>query len=67
MLIRGHLIVAAVALDAALASAPPPAVADTTASSTIAQIKVVERSDASHKLYRGAIWLDYDKATYNYR
>ena len=31
------------------------------------ELKVLERSDASYKLYHGAIWLEYDKATFNYR
>jgi hypothetical protein len=66
MFTTGRLIVAAVALAAGLAS-PVAAHADTTASSTIAQVKVVERSDPSYRLYHGAIWLDYDKATFNYR
>ncbi len=66
MFTRGRLIVAALALAAGLASAPTVH-ADTTASSTIAQIKVLERSDQSYRLYHGAIWLDYDKATFNYR
>jgi hypothetical protein len=43
------------------------AAADTTATSSIAQIKVLESGDANYKLFRGAIWLDYDKAQYNYR
>lgn len=44
-----------------------PARADTTATSTIAQIKVLEKSDSSYRLFHGAIWLEYDKATNNYR
>jgi hypothetical protein len=59
--------VAAVAVAAALLFAPAPAAADTTATSTIAQLKVLERADPSYKLYHGAIWLEYDKATFNYR
>jgi hypothetical protein len=57
----------ATAAVAALLSAPGAAAADTTATSTVAQIKVLEKSDASYKLYHGAIWLAYDKATFNYR
>jgi hypothetical protein len=59
--------VAAVAVAAAILSVPAPVAADTTATSTIAQLKVLERGDASYKLYHGAIWLEYDKATFNYR
>ncbi|HTM20549.1 MAG TPA: hypothetical protein VL172_08585 [Kofleriaceae bacterium] len=55
------------ALAAALLSVPVSARADTTATSSIAQIKVLEKNDANYKLYHGAIWLEYDKATYNYR
>jgi len=62
-----RLAAAATLAAAAFLVAPRPAAADTTATSTIAQIKVVEKGDAAYALYHGAVWLEYDKATYNYR
>ncbi len=44
-----------------------PARADTTASTSIAQLMVLEPGDASYKLFHGAVWLEVDKATTNYR
>ncbi|HEY0192318.1 MAG TPA: hypothetical protein VGC42_14455 [Kofleriaceae bacterium] len=44
-----------------------PARAETTATSSIAQLMSLEPSDASYKLFHGAIWLDHDKAQWNYR
>jgi len=44
-----------------------PAWADTTATTSIAQLMVLEPGDASYKLFHGAVWLDHDKATWNYR
>jgi hypothetical protein len=44
-----------------------PAHADTTATTSIAQLMVLEPGDASYKLFHGAVWLDHDKATWNYR
>lgn len=41
--------------------------ADTTATSSVSQLMVLEPADASYKLFHGAIWLDIDKATTNYR
>src|ERR1051325_6209476 len=43
-----------------------PARADTTATSSIAQLMVLEPGDASYKLFHGAVWLDHDKAQWNY-
>ncbi len=54
----------ATALAAALAL---PARADTTASTTVAQLMVLEPGDASYKLFHGAVWLEADKASVNYR
>jgi hypothetical protein len=45
----------------------PTAEADQTASTTISQIYVVERSHSKYKLFHGAVWLQVDKATHNYR
>ena len=44
-----------------------PARADTTATSSIAQLMVLEPGDTSFKLFHGAVWLDHDKAQWNYR
>lgn len=43
------------------------AVADTSATTSIAQLMVLEPGDASYKLFHGAVWLEHDKATTNYR
>ena len=66
MQLRATLLsgLAVVAVATALAA---PARAETTATSGIAQIMVLEPSDASYRLFHGAIWLDYDKKTTNYR
>ena len=48
-------------------SAVAPAHADQTATTSIAQLMVLEPGDASYKLFHGAVWLDADKATLNYR
>ena len=58
---------AALALAAVL-GAPRAAAADqTTATSSIAQIMVLEPGSKNYKLFHGAIWLEYDKSKYNYR
>ena len=41
--------------------------ADTTTPTSVAQLMVLEPGDASYKLFHGAIWLDVDKASTNYR
>ena len=45
----------------------PVARADQTATSTISQIKVLSPSDSRYRLFHGAVWLQVDKATQNYR
>jgi hypothetical protein len=50
-----------------LSSLALPVRADTTATTSIAQIMVLEPGDASYKLFHGALWLDNDKAIWNYR
>jgi len=55
-------------LAAAIAGAlAAPARADTTAGTTIAQMMLLEPGDPSFKLFHGAVWLEVDKATVNYR
>jgi hypothetical protein len=58
-----RLIVIAVLLATLARSAS----ADTTATTSIAQLMVLEPGDASYKLFHGAVWLDVDKAAWNYR
>jgi hypothetical protein len=41
--------------------------ADPSATTSIAQLMVLEPGDASYKLFHGAVWLESDKATTNYR
>ena len=43
------------------------AAADTTPITVITQIKVVDVGDSNYKLFHGALWLEHDKATFNYR
>src|SRR3954447_2858551 len=61
---RGVLILPFVCL--ALTSATL-AHADTTATTSVAQLMVLEPGDSSYKLFHGAVWLDADKASTNYR
>ena len=44
-----------------------PASAETTATSGISQLMVLEPGDASYKLFHGAVWLEHDKKDWNYR
>jgi len=57
---------AVVAAVVALA-VPRLAVAETSNTSSIAQLMILETGDANYKNFHGAIWLDHDKAQYNYR
>jgi len=41
--------------------------ADTTATTSVAQLMVLEPGDSSYKLFHGAVWLESDKASTNYR
>lgn len=41
--------------------------AESTNVSSVSQLMVLEPGDASYKLFHGAVWLDTDKATTNYR
>ena len=50
-----------------LALVATAAVADTTPTTAIHQLMVLEPGDASYKLFHGAVWLDVDKANWNYR
>jgi len=46
---------------------PVIASADTTPTSSVSQLMVLEPGDTSYKLFHGAVWLDSDKASTNYR
>jgi hypothetical protein len=52
---------------ALLALLAPLASADTTTTTSVAQLMVLEPGDASYKLFHGAVWLEHDKAATNYR
>ncbi len=52
---------------AALAGRAAPAAAETTAVTSIAQLMILEPGDKNFRLFHGAVWLDVDKATTNYR
>lgn len=58
---------AAAALAIALVAAPRLASAESSATSSIAQLMILETGDGNYKNFHGAIWLEYDKAQYNYR
>ena len=61
---RGALLLLSVA---SLAISASPAVADTTSTTSVSQLMVLEPGDSSYKLFHGAVWLDVDKASTNYR
>jgi hypothetical protein len=54
-------------LAAALVLVASAAHADTTPSTKVAQVMVLEPADPSYKLFHGAVWLEVDKALVNYR
>jgi len=58
---------AAVVAAVSLCAVPALAAADTSTTSSIAQLMVLESGDANYKNFHGAIWLEHDKAQYNYR
>jgi hypothetical protein len=58
---------ATIVLAAALAAAPAAALAETTPVTAIHQMMILEAGDKNYRLFHGAIWLDADKATVNYR
>ncbi len=41
--------------------------AESTATTSVSQLMVLEPGDASYKLFHGAVWLELDKASTNYR
>ena len=48
-------------------SAPAVASAETTAPTGVNRLMVLEPGDEAYKLFHGAVWLDVDKSTWNYR
>ena len=40
---------------------------DTTPVTSVAQLMVLEPGDSSYKMFHGAVWLEVDKASVNYR
>ena len=56
-----------IALALALSLSSTTASADTTPTTSVSQLMVLEPGDSSYKLFHGAVWLDADKATTNYR
>jgi hypothetical protein len=58
---RGLLIVLALLASASMARA------ESTAPTSIASLFVLEPGDPSYKLFHGAVWLELDKASTNYR
>ena len=50
-----------------IAVVSPRAIAESSATTSIAQLMVLEPGDSSYKLFHGAVWLEYDKAQTNYR
>lgn len=58
---------AVVVLLATLATPAALAHAETTATTSVAQLMVLEPGDSSYSLFHGAVWLEHDKATTNYR
>jgi hypothetical protein len=60
---RGTTIAAA----AVLAALAGRAAAETTPITAIHQLMVLESGDKNYRLFHGAIWLEIDKATTNYR
>src|SRR5687767_7000981 len=56
----------ALAILAALCSGTP-ARAETSAETTIHQLKLLSATHTNRRLFQGALWLEYDKAERNYR
>jgi hypothetical protein len=58
-MIRGALVLLLVVAGSAYA--------DTTSQTSVSQLMVLEPGDTSYKLFHGAVWLEVDKASTNYR
>lgn len=66
MKLRTRVVGLGLAVAASVASLAP-ALADTSHTSTIAQLMVIEPGDKNYKSFHGAVWLEQDKASTNYR
>ena len=62
----GKTLVSAAIIGGVLGRAVPAA-AETTPVTSIHQLMILETGDKNYRLFHGAIWLDIDKATTNYR
>jgi hypothetical protein len=62
---RSTLVTLALVAGSLLRAAP--AVAESSNTSSIAQLMLLESGDKNFRLFHGAVWLDYDKASTNYR
>jgi len=58
---------ASAAVLAALVGRAAPAAAETTPVTAIHQMMILESGDKNFRMFHGAIWLDVDKASTNYR
>jgi hypothetical protein len=54
-------------LACVIVAVPRRANADTTPTTSVSQLMILEPGDSSYKLFHGAVWLDADKASTNYR
>jgi hypothetical protein len=61
---RASIVAVVVASGLALTAR---ALAESTPATGISQLMILEPGDASYKLFHGAVWLDHDKASTNYR
>ena len=62
-----RVVVGVLAIAVFFAAQVPAAYAGETDPSTVAQIKLVAPGDELYKLYQGALWLNVDKASHNYK
>ena len=62
---RGLLIILAILV--VIGAAPTVVRAESTAPTSVASLLVLEPGDPSFKLFHGAVWLELDKASTNYR
>ena len=62
-----HFRLSALAVLIAMLVTAAPLHAETTATSTITQLQILEPGDSQYHLYHGVIWLEYDKSRFNYR
>src|SRR5436190_19423764 len=61
---RAAIVIVVLAIGLALTTR---ALAESTSATAVSQLMILEPGDASYKLFHGAVWLEQDKATTNYR